>query len=42
MRDETTIYYDTHKHMRLYKQVQPYMVQAGVLYISYLDHIKLN
>jgi len=36
------IYYWTHKQMTLYEQVQLYVFQASFLYISCLEHIKLD
>lgn len=42
MQDDTTIYCHTHKRIRLYAQVYPYVVQIGFLYISCLNHIKLD
>jgi hypothetical protein len=42
MQDESTIYYHTHRRMILHERVQPYVFQTGFLYVSYLDHIKLD
>jgi len=42
MQDRVKIYCRTHKRMKLHKQVQPYLLLVGFLYISFLEHIKLN
>jgi aryl carrier-like protein len=42
MQDEVTIYYRTHKHMKLHEWIQPYASQIGFLHINYLKHIKLD
>jgi hypothetical protein len=43
MQDKTTtIYYRTYRRMRLDERVQPYVFQAGFLYVTCLDRIKLD
>jgi len=42
MQDRVKIYCRTHKWMKLHKQVQPYLLLAGFLYISFLEHSNLN
>jgi hypothetical protein len=42
MQDETTIYYCTHRWMKLHEQVQPYVFHISFLYVSCLKHIKLD
>jgi hypothetical protein len=42
MQDEIVIYYYTHKWKRIHERVQPYVFETGFLYVSCLDHIKLD
>ena len=42
MQDKTIIYYRTYRRMRLDKWVQPYVFRADFLFVSCLDHIKLD
>jgi hypothetical protein len=42
MQDKTTIYYLTHRWMKLHEQVQPYVFHTSFLYVSCLKHIKLD
>jgi hypothetical protein len=42
MQKKTIIYCHIYRWMRLHERVQPYVVQAGFLYISCLDDFKLD
>lgn len=42
MQEETTIYRRTHRWIRLHERVQLHVFQVFFLYVSCLDHIKLD